>query len=814
MNKKLATNKGITLLALIITMIVLIILAGVVLRVIMTDDGTIKKTEEAAQKAKIEELRKTIESEILGKHMLGEEKPTLEELKEKGIIDDIEDGRGIVEKDGYVFVVEETTEGYIVKLPEEGGIIIVTHTLSTEKVVGSVDIILNATQSKTGIKEIRKPDKSVEQGNGQKNMQIQYSVASNGKYIFKIIDMDGNTKTYIVKITNIGDITHTLTPPSWTPTDVLITVRAGIKDVIGIQKPNGEFESGKTSKYTVDENGEYTFIIKKDENVENNINYKVTVDNIDRIAPVVLSAKATPETWTQSPVTITLEAADYGSGIASIIKPDGSIVSASSVQYIATANGNYTFKIRDKAGNETTRTIIVNNIDLVNPTVTSSRTPGAGIWAYPSVTITVNAADYESGIAYIIRPDGSKVAATSTSYVVEWNGNYNFHAVDNAGRTTIHTVTVDNIDWADPTVTSSRSPGAGIWAYPSVTITVNAADYESGIAYIIRPDGSKVTATSTSYVAEWNGNYNFHVVDNAGRTTIHTVTVDNIDWADPTMTSWTNPNMTTWGKATTIYVNAEDIGSGISHIIKPDGSTIAATSASYIATENGNYNFYAVDYAGRWIVHSVYVSNIDRIPPEPINDFRIYENSYPYITMLGSAVDYQSGLYKYQYRVNNGPWQDSNVIYVWYATNTIQMRALDNVENERLSGIITVGEVNETNGSSVGFVPRWLNGWGGNGSTTTSVTVYLAAGNYKLTFTGINFHIRPHTALVFNGPFHGRVEAALSGHNHNESIDIYNVTIPYAGDWTLWMVGPEGDKGGDSIYGPYVSAIRIEPGTW
>lgn len=99
-------KNGITLIALVITIVVLIILAGVSINIITGDNGLITKTKEASKKQEIVELIEKLRLDIL-------------DLQTEKVLDDDEmttgDVKKLIEKNNYGSVVEDD-EGNIVSL--------------------------------------------------------------------------------------------------------------------------------------------------------------------------------------------------------------------------------------------------------------------------------------------------------------------------------------------------------------------------------------------------------------------------------------------------------------------------------------------------------------------------------------------------------------------------------------------------------------------------------------------------------------------------------------------------------------------------
>ena len=79
--KQLKTNKGITLVALVVTIIVLIILAGISINLILGDNGIITKAQEAKKAQEIAEIKEDIQFEIMAKQASNNGNMTESELK-------------------------------------------------------------------------------------------------------------------------------------------------------------------------------------------------------------------------------------------------------------------------------------------------------------------------------------------------------------------------------------------------------------------------------------------------------------------------------------------------------------------------------------------------------------------------------------------------------------------------------------------------------------------------------------------------------------------------------------------------------------
>ena len=111
--ERIKNNKAITLIALIITIIILLIIAGVAISFTIGENGIFDKSKKSAEKYEMAEAKEQIELAIQGlvmeKIQKGEGFPTLEEIEKKLYDDDIitaseieEDTLTVTTKKGYI----------------------------------------------------------------------------------------------------------------------------------------------------------------------------------------------------------------------------------------------------------------------------------------------------------------------------------------------------------------------------------------------------------------------------------------------------------------------------------------------------------------------------------------------------------------------------------------------------------------------------------------------------------------------------------------------------------------------------------------
>ncbi|NRY59953.1 carboxypeptidase regulatory-like domain-containing protein [Clostridium beijerinckii] len=166
-------------------------------------------------------------------------------------------------------------------------------------------------------------------------------------------------------------LTLTQSPDAKTYTNGTVTITAtgtaGTNPVKRIILPDGTTISGAVAQYQVSSNGTYKFEV--DDSARNSNIQTIKIDNIDTTPPVLTLSKS-PTDSTNGTVTITATATD-NVAVASITKPDNTLVTDSSTTYTVNSNGAYSFTATDTAGNVTTQSINISNIGSTNTNDTS-----------------------------------------------------------------------------------------------------------------------------------------------------------------------------------------------------------------------------------------------------------------------------------------------------------------------------------------------------------------------------------------------------------------------------------------------------------
>lgn len=220
--------------------------------------------------------------------------------------------------------------------------------------------------------------------------------------------------------------------------------------------------NGGSASYTFTANGSFDFIFT-DSAGNPGATTTATVSNIDKTAPVI----------TIAPYTTTPTNQDI---IVTATTDEGALNTAS---HTFTANDLFDFVATDAAGNVTTSTVTITNIDKTAPVITIApytTTP-------TSQDITVTATTNEGTL-------------NATSHTFTSNGSFDFVATDAAANATTSTVTLTNIDKSAPVMkTIQLTKGAYAYKLNGKTISIRpfGTDYKGAVwarSFTFGPDGT------------------------------------------------------------------------------------------------------------------------------------------------------------------------------------------------------------------------------------------------------------------------------------------------------------------------------------
>ena len=211
----LNNKKGITLIALVVTVIVLIILAGVSINAVLGDNGIIKKANQAASVTKEAEVKEAINRTILEFYLTNDYETLEDFLKAKvteGKIDSVTknaDGTLTVKKGEYSVTVENKTNssGGSSSGGSTGG-----ETQTPEITIGEAKVVANSDGTGSAITDAASVylgntlyitfSHSITGGTTTVDKTIPYAVTKNGTYTFTVTGtVNGKSYTKNVSVT-------------------------------------------------------------------------------------------------------------------------------------------------------------------------------------------------------------------------------------------------------------------------------------------------------------------------------------------------------------------------------------------------------------------------------------------------------------------------------------------------------------------------------------------------------------------------------------------------------------------------------------
>ncbi len=637
------------------------------------------------------------------------------------------------------------------------------------------------------------------------------SVANRTVYL-RAIDIAGNETTQTVRIANIDKKAPTikvkLDNTEWTNGSVRLAATfadadSGIASMQYKYKLDGEWKNYKKPLVSV---GNRTVYLRAIDNAGNETTQTVKIANIDKKAPTIDIELDNTE-WTNESVTLAATFADADSGVASMQYKEtlNDVWKSYTKPLVLTDNGTVYFKAVDNAGNETTQTFKITNIDQEAPTIDIEVDNTE--WTNGSVTLVATFADADSGVAsmqYKNAQDDEWESYTKPLVVTD-NGTVYFKAVDNAGNETISAAfVVSNIDKNAPTINIEVDNTE--WTNGSVTIVAAFADADSGIAsmqYKEAQDDEWESYTKPLVVTD-NGTIYFKAVDNAGNETISAAfVVSNIDKNAPTVdveidnTEWTNGSVT----LAATFADADSGVASMQYKYKLDGEWKSYTKP-LVSVANRTVYLRAVDNVGNETIKTVRIANIDKKAPTIDVELDNTEWTNGSVTLAATFADADSGVASMQYKYKlDGEWKSYTKPLVSVANRTIYLRAVDNVGNETTKTVKIANIDKKTPTIDVELDnTEWTNGSVTLAATFADADSGVASMQYKYKLDGEwKSYTKPLVSVANRTIYLRAIDNA--GNETTQTVKITNIDKTRSGvdsETNDWLFGGTGD---DSLAG-------------
>ena len=280
-------------------------------------------------------------------------------------------------------------------------------------------------------------------------------VTANGTYTIYVRDRAGNIASKSVTVSNIDKtaptINVTASTTNLTKDNVTLTITAtDSQSNLADQAYSWDNQQTWTVARTKEVTANETYTVYVRDKAGNVANKSITVNNIDK---TLLTVNITPNTtnWTKDNVTLTISVnnAQGSSGLDD--KPyswDGTNWGTSTTKEV-TANGTYKVYVKNKAGTIVEKSITINNIDKIAPTIKLTANTVDGADTNTQMILTVDATDNEDGVGLSEQPyswDEGKTWASEKTKTITENGKYVVYVKDALGNVSNREIVVYEIE--------------------------------------------------------------------------------------------------------------------------------------------------------------------------------------------------------------------------------------------------------------------------------------------------------------------------------------------------------------------------------
>ena len=727
-------NKGITLISLVVIIIVMIILAAVSINLVFGNNGIIARANEAKRVTIIAREVEGIELVIAGEDLKAKKEGrelTLEDIEEALLKEDwiveanIEDDILIVETDeGNLYEITIDQNGNIVITPagtNDGIKATVNYVLNpaSGQDLRSIDIIVTAEERVNGIETIELEEtEEIIECNGEGEATATFTVTRNRTYTIKVTTTTGQITRKKVTITQIGTRIITITPniTDWTNQNVQVEIQWAVEMENSTKEyslDNGSTWNAYTGIIVISKN---CTIIARESDITGTITASLDIVNIDKIAPILTISQegqdekgGPPPKWSDE---ITAVAEDYESGIYSITKPDLSVVNATTVTYIVEENGAYTFTARDKAGNTTSASIRIGNIDREPPDISGVViTPSTTDWTYQDISISL--ANYWLADASIweYKIDNGEWTIWTTyysSFTVSDNCTIYVRARDGVGNYSGEkSLVISNIEKTAPTIgLSQKTPAVTVTTGGSVASVRENVPIPQGFYYV---GGTKNTGIVISdNVADEN--------KGDSHTAASTLVGNQFVWVPVRGEVIITANITHGSAGESVRKYAK----GTQNVYYFANNGIQFSGNTFSVDENGTYTIYTKSRNGKEIIETIEITDITYEKRNVSAGTTSYDDTLPSgVTSEKAQVKKYGGFYiaRYESGKEDGvttPISKQNS-ELWNRTNYTTVKQLS--ESMYTTSYVKSGLVT---GSQWDSATRWLEDSGYNVSTDSS----------------------------------------------------------------------------------------------
>ena len=410
-------EKGVTLVVLVITIVILLILAGITISALNGENGLFARTKEAKEKSIKLEMKEALVMAIQELQIYKLGKATLNDINEEWL-----NNQKLVEK--YNATILNDNKGKKIRLKKNGiymtFLIDMNINITACKAVGlsytvdkttlkdnTVKIKIIVINDEKALKQIEMPDGNIINCNGENEKELEYTVTLEQEYIIKITSEDGRISNEKIKIDSI-------------PCDIITDFADGVE----MSNKSIVTDYGKPYENTITTTGNYVIIgiiAKMDGGTlrVDSVTGKISAEKVTGDIKITVTTQEMKITITEEIVNTSTSFGGSSSAkgvltpgdkayikIKAITNMDGAQITISpSVPYQIIRNGNYKFTIKANYNGksiETIKEVIVNQYKLAQDLVKYD----AGDWTKEEIEKLKKLSLYDVNSEHL-RGDGS-----------------------------------------------------------------------------------------------------------------------------------------------------------------------------------------------------------------------------------------------------------------------------------------------------------------------------------------------------------------------------------------------------------------------
>jgi len=448
-------------------------------------------------------------------------------------------------------------------------------------------------------------------------------------------------------------------------------------------------------------------------NIESVETVSPSIDTVPPTSQAILTGSASDGYWFRSNVTVSFDASDATSGVASIAyRVDSGVWQAYGAPFDV-LDGMHVIEsyATDVAGNPEGISRVSFGVDAVAPAtgVTLSGPLGENGWYLGPVTVAIRAEDATSGVSISYRLDDGPWSPYAGSFVVAGEGTHrvDYAAVDGAGNSETGDASV-SIDSTPPLVVLEMSgiPGREDWYVSDVLVSLRAEDGGSGLARLeVRLDGgSWAEYASALPLTDGVHTVSYRASDAAGNMAGSRTVIVSVDATSPQSTAVLSGERGDHGWYRTpvvVSLQASDATSGVDVLAYRVGTGTWRPYGDPFTLSSGVHTiqFTATDKAGWLEPAQTLTVRVDETPPALAAVQTPGHSTSHDVTLTWSASDSGSGVDRFEVAVDGGGWtrlgtEPTARLHLADGAHTVVIRATDAAGNRAESSVAITIDTN------------------------------------------------------------------------------------------------------------------------